>query len=161
MGDSQGINFKTVLSLQREGNSEVHYKSDGTRFGSESTIKLNVETPYLLTVCFRPAQLLDNITLLGTRYTPKEKSRDHSSSTYCISWSSLGVPVTKHGKRDKIPLVLEIRNIGELLVNLQAKFYKQEDTEHATWGTALHFIDLDCIVSASSGNVIINKESFR
>lgn len=162
MGDCQGWNFKTVISLHREGNnSEVHYKNDGTRFGSESTIKLNVETPYILTVCFRPAQFLDNVTLLGSCYTAKEKSRDHASSTYCISWSSLGMPVTKRGSREKIPLSLDIRNVGELLVSLQAKFYRQHDTDHATWGTALHHIDLDCLVSPSSGNIIVNKESFR
>lgn len=163
MGDDSGRNFKIVLSLQREGNnnSDVHYKGDGTRFGSESTIKLNVETAYTLTVCFRPPQRLDHLSLMGSQYTPKEKSRDPNSSTYSVTWSSLDVAVTKRGKRDKIPLVLEIRNLGELLVNLQVKFYKENDRDHATWGNTLHQIDLDCQVSSSSGSLIVNKEIFR
>ncbi|CAN8022987.1 unnamed protein product [Ixodes persulcatus] len=163
MGDDACRSFKTVLSLQREGNNdnEVHYKVDGTRFGSESTLKLNVETAYVLTVCFRPPQTLDQVALMGSHFSPKEKSRDLGSSTYCVTWSSLGVAVTKHGKRDKIPLVLQIRNVGELLVNLQAKFYREKDRDHSTWGKVLHQIDLDCQVSTASGNVIVGKESFR
>uniref|UniRef100_L7M5H4 CB1 cannabinoid receptor-interacting protein 1 n=1 Tax=Rhipicephalus pulchellus TaxID=72859 RepID=L7M5H4_RHIPC len=98
---------------------------------------------------------------MGSRYSPKEKSRDHSSSTYCVTWSSLGVGVTKHGKRDKIPLALQILDVGELLVNLQVKFYKEKDKEHATWGNALHQIELDCEVSRSSGSLVVNKQSFR
>ncbi|XP_049274779.1 CB1 cannabinoid receptor-interacting protein 1 [Rhipicephalus sanguineus] len=163
MGDDSSRSFKVVLTMQREGNNngDVHYKVDGTRFGSESTIKLNVETSYTLTLCFRPAQTLESISLMGSRYSPKEKSRDHASSTYCITWSSLGVGVTKHGKRDKIPLALQILDVGELLVNLQVKFYKEKDKEHATWGNALHQIDLDCEVSRSSGSLVVNKQSFR
>ncbi|KAK8781859.1 hypothetical protein V5799_016802 [Amblyomma americanum] len=163
MGDESSRSFKVVLTLQREGNnhSDVHYKVDGTRFGSESTIKLNVETAYTLTLCFRPAQTLENVSLMGSRYSPKEKSRDHSSSTYCVTWSSLGVSVTKNGKRDKIPLALQILDLGELMFNLQVKFYKEKDKEHATWGNALHQIDLDCEVSRSSGSLVVNKESFR
>ncbi|XP_077530143.1 CB1 cannabinoid receptor-interacting protein 1-like [Haemaphysalis longicornis] len=163
MVDETSRSFKVILSLHREGNNQgdVHYKVDGTRFGSESTIKLNVETPYLLTLCFRPAQTLENIMLMGSRYSPKEKSRDHCSSTYCVTWSSLGFAVTKNGKRDKIPLALQILDLGELLVNLQVKFYKENDTGHVTWGNALHHIDLDCEVSRSTGSLVVSKESFR
>lgn len=163
MVDEPSRSFKVVLSMQREGNNhgDVHYKVDGARFGTESTIKLNVETSYTLTLCFRPAQTLESISLMGSRYSPKEKSRDHSSSTYCITWSSLGVSVTKNGKRDKIPLALQILDVGELMVNLQVKFYKEKDTDHATWGNALHQIDLDCEVSRSSGSLVVNKQSFR
>lgn len=163
MVDETSRSFKVILSLQREGNNQgdVHYKVDGTRFGSESTIKLNVETAYLLTLCFRPAQTLENIMLMGSRYSPKEKSRDLSSSTYCVTWSSLGLAVTKNGKRDKLPLALQILDLGELLVSLQVKFYKENDTGHATWGNALHHIDLDCEVSRSTGDLVVSKESFR
>ncbi|XP_070383591.1 CB1 cannabinoid receptor-interacting protein 1-like isoform X1 [Dermacentor albipictus] len=163
MVDEPSRSFKVVLSLQREGNNhgDVHYKVDGARFGTESTIKLNVETSYTLTLCFRPAQTLESVSLMGSRYSPKEKSRDLSSSSYCITWSSLGMGVTKNGRRDKIPLALQILDVGELMVNLQVKFYKEKDTEHVTWGNALHQIDLDCEVSRSSGSLVVNKQSFR
>ncbi|KAH8030998.1 hypothetical protein HPB51_012466 [Rhipicephalus microplus] len=55
----------------------------------------------------------------------------------------------------------KILDVGELLVNLQVKFYKEKDKEHATWGNALHQIDLDCEVSRSSGSLVVNKQSFR
>ncbi|KAH6924765.1 hypothetical protein HPB50_024191 [Hyalomma asiaticum] len=55
----------------------------------------------------------------------------------------------------------KILDVGELVFNLQVKFYKEKDREHATWGNSLHQIDLDCEVSRSSGSLVVNKQSFR
>lgn len=52
--------FKIVLSVTKKPyDRPIHFKVDGTRFESERTVKLNVNSKYIIDLSFQPSQTLE------------------------------------------------------------------------------------------------------
>lgn len=153
--------FKVVISLTKEGGAGIFYKIDGERFESKTTVKLNVETKYILTVTSRPPQTLEKIMLIDEVLTINRNAFDEEKAIYTASWPVVGLQTTKRTKRDKIPLTLQFKELGLLKVIIQMKFYKENDVQHATWGNALRQIELECEAKTGLFLVDVVKESYR
>lgn len=86
---------------------------------------------------------------------------ENGGSKYCFTWSSTKIEPNKKKDRTKLPLLLQFQDGVSLSLPLQVKFYKEEDTQHVTWGTPLHQIDYECTLKPGATYVDITKEVFR
>ncbi|XP_013778670.1 CB1 cannabinoid receptor-interacting protein 1-like isoform X1 [Limulus polyphemus] len=155
-------NFKVMLYIKKDTeNEQVFFKTDGQRFSTDKTIKLTVDTSYGFSVITRPPQIIQNISVMGTNVNTTEMTGDSSSLTYTFSWPSTGTQLTTKGKRDILPVVLEVKDNGSLTMNLQIKFYKLEDKQHYTWGTPLNHIEFECESKSGTSFVDIVKQTYR
>ncbi|CAM1328346.1 CNRIP1 (predicted) [Pycnogonum litorale] len=158
----QALHFAVTLSIRKALKGEqVCYKVDGSRFDNSKTIKLQSECMYRVELSFKPPQILEAAEIQETTVEFEEKSRDNTASAYSLVWSTDNNPVTKNGTRSVMPVRIKLRDIGNLQLILQTKFYKQEDTQHAEWGNTFHCVDYECKVNESRTVVSVEKETFR
>ncbi|CAG7711905.1 unnamed protein product [Allacma fusca] len=90
-----------------------------------------------------------------------EKSRDRTASAYSAQYPTHGVPVSKNGVRHDIPVVMQLSEGGDLVVSLQVKFYKTQESNHSDWGSSLHCIEYECTLMPGIDRVIVTKETYR
>ncbi|RWS06020.1 CB1 cannabinoid receptor-interacting protein 1-like protein, partial [Dinothrombium tinctorium] len=102
------------------------------------------------------------VSVQGVGVSVTDSSQDENdASKYLFSWSAVKVEANKKKKRTKVQLMLQFQGGLSLILPLQAKFYKMEDTQHLTWGNPLHQIDYDCLIKSSTTYLDIVKETFR
>lgn len=100
--------------------------------------------------------------MLGSAVPVTDHSQQElSSSKYTFNWSSAAQDANKKKARTKVPLLFEFQDGLNLVLPLQIKFYRVEDTQHVTWGTPLHQIDYECQVKPNATYVDVVKESVR
>lgn len=97
---------------------------------------------------------------VGVSFTDLSQ-HENGGSKYCFTWSSTKIEPNKKKDRTKLPLLLQFQDGISLSLPLQVKFYKEEDTQHVTWGTPLHQIDYECTLKPGATYVDISKEVFR
>lgn len=140
-------------------------KRDGNRFESEYTLKFLVETGYEFIIFVRPSLPLKSISVQGSGVSFTDLSSGQENqigcSKYSFTWSSTSIDPNKKKDRTNLPLLLSFQDGVNLSIPLQVKFYRQEDTQHVTWGTPLRQIDLECQVKAGATYVDIVKQVFR
>lgn len=154
--------FRVQLNIiKKPYDRPVHFKVDGARFETaEKTVKFNVNAKYNLDFTFRPPQLLEGVTVHGNKLTVDEQQVTEDSAIYRAEWVTTGLSKTKKGERQTIYVQLQIRNAGELKLQMQAKLYGEHEMQHACWGTALGHVEYECKTD-SLGTVELVKEVFR
>ena len=127
-------------------------------------MKFLVETGYEFSIYVRPSLPLQSISVQSasvsfTDHSPGQEGA--GCSKYSFTWSSEHVEPNKKKERTSIPLLLQFADGIKLLVPLQVKFYRVEDTQHVTWGTPLRQVDLECQVKPGASFLDITKQTFR
>ncbi|XP_054153840.1 CB1 cannabinoid receptor-interacting protein 1-like [Oppia nitens] len=153
--------YKIELQIKNKDDNDIYYKRDGQRFDSEYTLKFMVENNYEFTVTVKPSLPLQSVSVQGSGVSVTDKSQENGSSTYLFSWDSTKIDANKKKDRNKVQLLLQFQGGLTLVIPLQVKFYKSEDTQHLTWGTPLHHIDYECRVKPGQTYVDIIKTIFR
>ena len=90
-----------------------------------------------------------------------DQSQKNGCSIYSFSWNTSKTDANKKKDRTKVQLLLQFQGGLTLIIPLQVKFYKPEDTQHLTWGTPLHQIDYECQIKPGATYVDIVKTIFR
>ncbi|XP_065344217.1 CB1 cannabinoid receptor-interacting protein 1-like isoform X1 [Cloeon dipterum] len=148
--------FKVTLSMKKEPHgSPVYCKMDGQRFKQAKTVKLHTDTTYRIDVSFKPPRSLEKITVLGQDMETCERWRDSTASAYSGYYTTQGIIPSRKGHREDMPIVMRVKETGELSTCLQIKFYRQADVQHCEWGSRLHCIELDC--SAAEGSLSVTE----
>ncbi|OQR77814.1 CB1 cannabinoid receptor-interacting protein 1-like [Tropilaelaps mercedesae] len=154
------VTLKKVTEADGSGIMFSHprYKGDGSRFDLDTTIKLNVNSSYELSIIFRPVVRIERMEIMGDVKVPSEKSRDIESITYVTYFDTKAKQTSKNGNRDKIHLFFDLGDHGLFNFDLQAKYYAEKDN-HVAWGNPLHYIELEA--SCIDGEVKLCKTLFR
>jgi len=163
--NSYKVSIQVSATPNGDEDTEVYYKRDGTRFDSEFTLKFLVETGYEFIIFIRPSLPLKSIAVQGggVNFTDLSSGQENAigCSKYSFTWSSTKIDPNKKKDRTTLPLLLTFQDGINLLIPLQVKFYRQEDTQHVTWGTPLRQIDLECEVKSGATYLDIVKQTFR
>ncbi|KAF4517880.1 hypothetical protein B566_EDAN001834 [Ephemera danica] len=101
------------------------------------------------------------MVILGREMAACERSRDSTASAYSSYYNTQGILPSKKGHREDMPIIMKVRETGELSTCLQIKFYRQQDVQHCEWGSRLHCIELDCSACEGSLSVTVNKQTYR
>lgn len=155
--------FTVTLEIRGVDNDTVHFKSDGARFQEVSTVKLNVQKTYKVTVTLRPQRLLLNWYIMGEKMEfnrEKPKKEEESCTVYSCIWSTDSLLVTKRAARDHLGMVLELDSGVSLSVGLQVKLYPACDKSHAKWGPQLHQLELKCHAKDGHSEADILEQKF-
>ncbi|KAI6659255.1 hypothetical protein LOD99_14928 [Oopsacas minuta] len=141
-----------IITNQKTGEPVV-YKQDGKRFTSDVTIKLSVNTVYVVSVTIKPAfSNLKGLELGTDMLTPDDTIRSEGTVKHSFTWSTTGIPPSGSAKRNSILVTLHF-DPGILSHHLQTKFYKSADLQHVSWGTSLHAVELSCKIEQEGSAV--------
>ncbi|KAI1280287.1 CB1 cannabinoid receptor-interacting protein 1 [Halotydeus destructor] len=157
---SYRIQVQISAAPNGDEDTEIYYKRDGTRFESEYTLKFLVETTYEFIITIKPSLPLKSVSVLGSSVTFADHP-ESGCSKYTFNWTSTKQDANKKKDRTKVPVLLQFQDGVSLVLPLQVKFYKVEDTQHVTWGTPLHQVDYECTIKGGATYVDIVKETFR
>ncbi|XP_053207727.1 CB1 cannabinoid receptor-interacting protein 1-like [Panonychus citri] len=161
MGESRN-NFKIMLFIRSANDNDIFFKRDGRRFESENTIKLLVEANYNFTITIKPSLPLQSVSVSGVGVSVTDLSQQETEgSKYTFSWGSIKVNPNKKKDRTTVQLLFQFQDGLTLVLPLQVKFYRPEETDHLIWGSPLNHIEYNCIVKPGQTYVDIVKEIFR
>ncbi|CAD5119864.1 DgyrCDS8448 [Dimorphilus gyrociliatus] len=158
--------FKLQLGLKRKDDNEpVRFKIDGGRFDSEKTLKLNVDTPYLLELRLTQEIEVLDLAIQGSSISLNEgKSGKAGESLYTCEWTSTSFSPNKKGNRQQIIIIIRLKVSGvivELKTTLQCKLYKEEEKTHCKWGDLANFLEYDCKIPDGATYVDVTKQVIR
>ncbi|XP_003737745.1 uncharacterized protein LOC100904299 [Galendromus occidentalis] len=137
----------------------VAYKSDGSRFDIDTTIKLNVNASYQVSFNFRPIVRIERLEIMDDVKTPTETARDIESITYIAYFDTKTRERSKNKERSKIHFTLDLGEHGHLNFDILAKFYPDKSESHVSWGNVLHEIELEAL--CVDGEVKVSKTKYR
>ncbi|ELU16327.1 hypothetical protein CAPTEDRAFT_221104 [Capitella teleta] len=156
------LDFKVSLLIRKRPLEQpVHFKEDGGRFELQRTVKLNVNTKYSMEFTFRPPQILEAVTVAGAGVTPNRRQFDDELSVFKADLITTGMDKDKKGSRHQVPVVLQLKGVGELKVNLQCKLYPESEVQHSCWGAVCNNIELECKRHEASSFVDVVSTSYR
>ena len=161
MGESRN-NFKITLTIRSANDNDIYFKRDGKRFDCEHTIKLLVEANYHFTITIKPSLPLQSVSVCGVGVSVTDLSQQETDgSKYTFSWSSTKINPSKKKDRTNVQLLFQFQDGLTLVLPLQVKFYRPEETDHLVWGSPLNHVEYNCMVKPGQTYVDIVKEIFR
>ncbi|XP_043226131.1 CB1 cannabinoid receptor-interacting protein 1-like isoform X2 [Amphibalanus amphitrite] len=153
--------FKLLLSMKKEpGGQPLFYKSDGQRFAREKTVKLNTHCQYRMDLSFTPPREVEAVNFGGENLEFHEVTRDSTASAYSTFFHTQDFDMTKKGHRREVPVMVTLKDVGEMRLVIQVKCYDRDNVQHSEWGSNFHCIEYLC-EELDCRAVDIVKETFR
>lgn len=107
-------------------------------------------------------ELCRSVSVQGDGLSVTDLSQqENDRSTYTFSWNATKISPNKKKDRTVVQLLFQFQGGLTLVLPLQAKFYRAEDSNHLIWGNNLNHIEYDCVVKPGTSYVDIVKETFR
>ncbi|XP_063048909.1 CB1 cannabinoid receptor-interacting protein 1b [Engraulis encrasicolus] len=154
--------IKVSVALKTTPNDgPVYFKTDGTRFDQNRTIKLLTGTKYKIEVVVKPGAVQATSMSIGPVTFPLEQqSKDPQSAVYTGMYPTETLPHTKSGERQPVPVSIQFPDAGQFETTWQVKYYNYQKRDHCTGGNRFRSIDYECKPNETKTLMWISKEAF-